>query len=559
MIRLDTCNRSVSTAVHSMRRANSESGNGLFSGDSSRVRYACLTIIFLAGALFILLNLRHLAEPFRDYGKPFAGEPFYAVRALNYLRHGYFSNWLGVCDNLNPAPDNLVFKFTEMPAYFIVQSLGFRLFGVTTLSFRMVELAYAAALFSLVCVGAWRLFDHRTAALSSILMLLLPVNMFLLYTAWVFLFPTAAVLAYTLWSNSESKAHCYLVVLAVALGCLHHIVGYLAAPVILIHALVTGTWKRHRTALCVIVGSCLLVGLGYVTQILLLRQNPEALGSKALAESVFNISYIRGFFSINVRKLIPNYRELLTIPVLVLSTFWILGTIFWKNNRGSGDSFLFMVLLLPALFFLIFLGMVGSHLHFLTLFSPFLAVSCARALVEPKTATAKERWLTLFLAVLLTAYLAFMSYKTQRKYDLMVWQPENQRGYALATSLSGFLGESESVGGVNDFGYGYGAMSPAFYFYLGRNYYGGISSLERLREAIEEEGISLFVFSEALAGEGRERSEMRDYLFENSLFFTDPSRPDTIIFDLRTSQKNSRTDKKGASRTSSGQPAPQHN
>jgi hypothetical protein len=110
---------------------------------SPRLIFGCIIIVWI---LFVALNLRHLFEPFRDYGKPLAGEPYYAVRALNYLRHGCFTHWLGVCDNLNPHPETLKFKFTEMPAFFVVNSLVFRLAGVSSNHFRVVELGYAFAL-----------------------------------------------------------------------------------------------------------------------------------------------------------------------------------------------------------------------------------------------------------------------------------------------------------------------------------------------------------------------------------------------------------------------------
>ncbi|MBI4832838.1 MAG: hypothetical protein HY801_15060, partial [Candidatus Lindowbacteria bacterium] len=186
-------------------------------GGSGRLkRNATAGVILACLALFIAINLRHFFEPFRDFGKPFSGEPFYAIRALNYLRHGYFTNWLGVCDDLNPHPDRLTFKFTEMPAYFIVNSLAFRFLGISSVSHGIVEMGYTTLLFLLVSSCAWKLFGGKTSIVTSIFMALIPVNLYLLYMAWIFVFPLAALFFYLLWHETRSRTCYALTITAVA-------------------------------------------------------------------------------------------------------------------------------------------------------------------------------------------------------------------------------------------------------------------------------------------------------------------------------------------------------
>lgn len=483
----------------------------------------CIIILWI---LFLGLSLRHLFEPFQDYGKPLAGEPYYAIRSLNYARHGYFSHWLGVCDNLIPHPEQLRFKFTEMPAFFVVNALVFQTVGVSDSAFRLVELAYALCLFVGFSVASWKLFDPKTALAASLIFLLFPANIFLLYISWSFLFPMLALFFYSIWLKERCRISLSLLIMSALLGCLHHIAGFFLAPALLIHAALTRSVRKNSKGLLAVSASEGIVGILYLVQILMLRQNLEKVGAKAFSESVINIGYLRTFFSLNMQKLAANYYELVTVPLLLLALWWAVKRIRRRTDLAQGDHFIFLTLIFSALFFLVFLGMVGSHLHFLTFFGPFLALSAARALFEIRL-----KWVRTAGLIILPLYLAFDVYHVQHKYDLMLWNRENMRGYMLARSLRKLTEENEAIGGMSVFGHSFSALSPAFFFYLQRDYYGDIRSYDDFTKTRNTKNLALFVLPKT-ASEHSETKGFVRYLLERYPYFVEPDRSDVMIFDL---------------------------
>jgi hypothetical protein len=488
----------------------------------------CIIILWI---LFLGLNLRHLFEPFQDYGKPLAGEPYYAIRSLNYLRHGYFSHWLGVCDNLIPHPEQLRFKFTEMPAFFVVNALVFQTVGASDSAFRLVELAYALCLFVSFSLAVWKLFDPKTALAASLIFLLFPANIFLLYISWSFLFPMLALLFYSVWLKERCRISLSLLVISSLLGCLHHIAGFFLAPALLIHAALTRSIRKNAKGLLAVSAGEGIVGILYLGQIFMLRQNLEAVGAKAFSESVINIGYLRAFFGLNMQKLTANYYELLTVPVLALALWWVVKKIRRRADLSQGDHFIFLTLIFSSLFFLVFLGMVGSHLHFLTFFGPFLALSAARVLLEIRL-----KWVRAAGMIILPLYLAFDVYHVQHKYDLLLWNKENTRGYMLARSLRKLTDEAETIGGTPVFGHNFSALSPAFFFYLQRDYYGDITSLDDFMDTAKTKKFAVFVLP-TTASKRAETQSLARYLSEHHPHFVEPDRPDVMIFDLRTLER----------------------
>jgi hypothetical protein len=485
---------------------------------------ACIALIWV---IFIGLNLRHLFDPFRDYGKPLAGEPFYAIRALNYLRHGYFTHWLGVCNNLNPHPEALEFKFTEMPAYFVTSSLAFRLFGVSSSTFRVVELLYALGLFVSFSLGAWKLFGRQTALLASLVLLLLPVNLFLMYISWSFVFSMLGILFYSIWLNERGRISYSLMLFTAVLGCLHHVAGFFLAPAMLLDAILTRSVKKNASAIIGVFCASAIVGSAYLAQILLLRQNFAAVSTKAVSESLFNLGYLRDFYVLNIGKLTANVRELLGVPLLLISTLWLAKKIAVRKELSAGDNCVVLLLIFPALFFLVFLGMVGSHLHFQTMFGPFLALAVARVLLEAGPKMFRRAIIPVFVV-----YLALTSYRTQKKYDSMFWSSGNERGYALAQVLRKSTSETDAVAGVPYFGYSYQALPPAFCFYLERDYFEGITTLGKFLELTSSHRIKLFLFPSS-AEVSAEAAILGQYLSEHYPSFVDPGRSDMLIFDLQ--------------------------
>ncbi|MBI4830528.1 MAG: hypothetical protein HY801_03030, partial [Candidatus Lindowbacteria bacterium] len=315
----------------------------------------------------------------------------------------------------------------------------------------------------------------------------------------------------------------------------HHIVGYFVAPVILIHALVEGSLRKNLRGLLGILGVVVALFVAYAVQTAMLHQNPVAVTGKAFSESILDLSYLRGFFSVEWRKLPPNYYELLTVPLVALAVYWTVATTFSGKGRTTGDWLILLWLLLPLAFFIVFLGMVASHLNFLTLFAPFLVLSASRALSGRRASGGERMRLRAFLAAAVIGYTAFICYKTQRKYDMMIWSPDNQRGYELARGLKELVREDEAVAGVNPFGYSFNSLSPAFSFYLQRDYFGNISSVGQLSELMNRKKVSHFLFpAPALKSRNPHEQALGAYLIRNYPFHVDPARRDLMIFDLRT-------------------------
>lgn len=488
-----------------------------------------LVVIAVIWILFLELNLRHLFEPFRDYGKPLAGEPFYAIRALNYLRHGYFTHWLGVSNNLNPHPEALKFKFTEMPAYFVASSLAFKWFGVSAATFRVVELLYALGVFVAFSLGTRRLYGSKTSLLASLVFLLLPINSFLLYIAWSFLFSLLGILSYAVWLKERGRTAYGLTIAAALLGCLHHVAGFFFAPALLVHAAMTGSLRKNAKALVGVFLAFGILGLVYLGQIFLLRQNLATVGTKAISESLFNLGYLHNFFVLNIGKLAANLHELLKVPVLILCVFWLGKKMTAKEELSAGDHFTVLLLVFPFLFFTVFIGMVASHLHFLALFAPFAALACVRALLEMR-----RRTIAYGIITALILYLAVTDYGIQKKYDAMFWSSGNARGYALAEVLRERTGEAEAVAGIPVFGYSYRTLPPAFFFYLQRDYFGDITTLDEFLEAMKSGRIRFFLFPVS-AQEAPESRTLGEYLSRRYPHFVEPHRKEILIFDLHAS------------------------
>jgi hypothetical protein len=509
--------------------------DGVLSGSRNPLKRAVsVGSIFIILACFVWLNLRHFTEPFRDYGPPFEGEAFYAIRAANYLRHGYISNWFGVCTNLNPHPSQLVFKVSEMPAYFVVHSLGFRFFGLSTSTYRAIEMAYAVLLFVVVAMGTLRVFDGKTAVLTGVIMLIAPVNMFLLYTSWIFVFPLASLFLYVLWYQSRSGVCYALAVVAFALGCLHHFAGYFVVPAIIIHALVEKSFAKNFRAICGFLLAAMLIGGAYATQTFLLHHNLQVLSEKARWESPVNVAHLREAFSLHLRKQINNFYELVTIPLAVLSAWWAVGAMVSRERDNSAKRCVFLLLLFPLIFSLIFPGLIVSHFHFLTMFVPFMALATSRVLLGWRVVQGKHRTVQLFSIGAFIVYLTFMSYRAHSKYDSMIWNRFNEGGHALASVLNDLLGQNEAVAGVYENDRCYDCMSPAFCFYLDRNYYDSITSVDQFLELVREERISLFLVHAPMdEGPSRNEKPLTDYLSTRFRSYVDPVRHDVLIFDLR--------------------------
>lgn len=317
---------------------------------------------------FVALNMRHFPEPFRDQGAPYVGEPYYAIRSVNYLRHGYFANYLGVCNNLNPNPERLLFKTSEMPAYFVVNSLILGHFGVKTSTYRTIEMGYAVLLFLLISMSALKTFDAPTAIFTSLFMLLIPVNIFLLYVSWIYLFPMAALFFFIQWRESRSSLHYVLTILALALGCLYHAVGYFVIPIIVVLVLIEKSFVKDFKALAGLVLTTALLGAAYVVQTLVLYHDLEVLSDKILWESLANFAYLKHFLSIHLKKVISAYFEFITIPPTVLSISWLIGTVASRKRSLAGNQYVLMLFLLPFTFSLVFPQMVLSHFHFWAMF-----------------------------------------------------------------------------------------------------------------------------------------------------------------------------------------------
>lgn len=490
---------------------------------------------FTTLAVFILINLRRLFEPFRDIGPPFVGESHYAIRALNYLRHGYFTNWLGVCNNLNPYPDQLTFKISEMPAYCIVNSLGFRFFGVSTVSFRVVELIYAVSFFALITFSGYRFLGRKAGMSAGVLMLIAPINIFLLYISWCFLFPFASLFFYFCWHESKSKKLLFLSILCAALGCLHHAAGYFVVPALLIHAFATRSIKDNIRGIGAIIVVCCVVGGAYVAQVALLHDKVEVLGKRMMWESFLNVAYLEEFLSFNAGKLLRNYYQLIPIPLAALGLVWLIGKLFSKKPLAQKDWFILLLFIFPLTFCLSFAVMVASHIHFLTMFGPFLTLAAADLILNWKAPGIRSAAAIRALGMAALIYfLAAGSYKTHRKYDKMVWNPSNERGYRLASTLKNMVSEKEAVAGMPEFGRCFTCMSPAFYFYLQRNYYGGISSMDELLDLKKEKAVSLFLLPVLNVQEDEASWRLLgESLTRSYPFHTDPSRSDIRIYDLR--------------------------
>ena len=96
------------------------------------------------------------------------------------------------------------------------------------------------------------------------------------------------------------------------------------------------------------------------------------------------------------------------------------------------------------------------------------------------------------------------------------------------------MGEDESVAGFDIVSSGPACVSPAFIFYLQRNYYGNVQDTDRLMDLQKEKTVAFFLFPSVLVEqENAETQALSDYLMKNYPHFSIPQARGTLIFDLR--------------------------
>jgi hypothetical protein len=418
-----------------------------------------------------------------------------------------------------------------MPAFFVINSIVFRLSGVSSSHFRLVELAYALALFITFSLALRKLYGPTTALLASLIFLALPVNMFLLYISWTFLFSLGALISYGLWTRTPSKMLLFLTVVSTVVACLHHVSGFFVAPSVILANLLLRSSKKNSAAITGVLSASLLVGLVYLGQLLLLRHDMEMVTAKAMNESVLSLKYLLNFFGINAGKYARNVYELVTLPMIALGVWRLRKALLLKREPTPDNHLMISLLLFPVLFHVAFLSMVVSHLHFLTMAAPYLSLAASQIILD-----VRRKKIAGAGAILLILYLVVMSYHVQVKYDKMIWNEENQRGYALAQTLHEVTKPSDLIAGAPGFGYNFDALSPAFFFYLDRNYIGQIDTLKEFVNLRESEEPALFLFS-TLEEEQPADSRLGEYLFRQYPYIVEPGRRDIIIFQLRSLQK----------------------
>ena len=494
---------------------------------------SCATL-FAFLICFVFVNTRHISAPFRGSSVSYYNEAYYAVLANNYLLHGYTGHWFGVYGNLNPEPDQFKFKNTEMPGFFIAASLGLRFLGGESLGYRLVELGYALLMFAFFSFGTWKLFDSRTALLASVVMLLLPINIYLLHMGWIILFPLAATFSYILWRRSHSWL-CYLITIsALTMGCLHHVYTFFIFPVIFFHALIEKDFRKHFLPLLGMLSTGLIVGLLYIVPNLLFNNSLEQVVDRALDRSILNVEPLAARLPNYWKVLSVKFGTYMTIPMLILSACWPVRVLASEDRRAPGSWLIFMLLLSPLMFYVIFLTMMTDHFHFFALLAPFLSLASSRILLDRKIFGGNRRHLQWFCIAFLICYLALMRYKTDQKHGRYAWSSSNGRGYTIATGLNKMMGKDESVAGYDVVGITSACMSPAFNFYLQRNYYGNVHDTDRLMELQKENNLAFFLFPSALVGrEDGEWQALTDYLMKNYHHFSIPQARTTLIFDLR--------------------------
>jgi len=214
---------------------------------------------------------------------------------------------------------------------------------------------------------------------------------------------------------------------------------------------------------------------------------------------------------------------------LAVAALWIVKKVRRRKELAAADHSVFLLLLFPSLFFAVFLGMVGSHLHFLTFFSPFLALAISRALLEWR-----RKRMAAAAAAALIIFLIFAVYRVQSNHDVLFWNKENERGFMLGRTLREMTTQEEAVAGVPDFGHGYASLSPAFFFTLDRDYYGNIRKPEEFLEVTKGKDIRFFLFP---AAGRKDVEELGKYLRESYPSFIDPNRKDLLIFDVQRKRK----------------------
>ena len=346
--------------------------------------YTFLLILIFASAL-LSANLK----------KPFIGHHdwngvWYANIARNFLRYGPLETKFGSVLNYDQAsPSQFVYATHYPPAFPLILTLSFSIFGVHEWSARLVPfLASLATIYMIYFVGIY-FFDKKTAILAAALTPVLPiVNYFSkipVHETVILPFVLLSMFLYFKFLKEENLKNFLQLVASLIISHLIHWSGYFVTPLFFISYLVFSKNKKRLKVAAVFPLLSILMLTAHLLHVYWLTGSPLGGGLGDIFLDRLNITdKPQDYTAINfINQRVHLIVAYFTKPLLALalvSTFWLIT----KVRRGIFDQkvqFLFMLGVFGLAYNILFRNAAFFHDYTIIYALPFLVISAAYGFV----------------------------------------------------------------------------------------------------------------------------------------------------------------------------------
>lgn len=342
--------------------------------------YFLIIILIFASILFS----KGLDKPFighHDYNGAWHG-----IAAKNFVRYGLFkTGFVSVLNSDYTEPENFQFYTHYPPLVPIFLYLGFKIFGISELSIRLVSVIFTLATITLIYLTGLKFFSQKVGILAAGFSSLLPIVIYFgkipTHDLFNLPFTLVSIIFYFKFFLKVNFGNGTLLFLSLLAAHLTHWTGYYLTPLFFFHFLI---FAKYRHKIFIVVGfltfSLMIFGLhlghtfwltgsffgGGLIDIFLDRLN--------LTDRPIDYTHLN--FLIRQARFLAIY---FTRPLLILAAIGTVWTIIQlKNKKYLNKNFLLIFLLTYGLAHgLIFRNISFIHDYIIISLWPFLAITAS--------------------------------------------------------------------------------------------------------------------------------------------------------------------------------------